>query len=84
MRKLTCAVVLAIALALALAAVAPGSRHVVRVGNLWLADDGGIAPSKLPRHGYAPITARLIGEIGTVDGSHPPPVRFPNRAPHES
>jgi len=62
-------------LALALAATALGSREVVRVGNLSLADNGGISPSTLPRHGSAPITARLIGEISTLDGSHPPALR---------
>lgn len=63
---------IAAALALASAAAASGSREVVRVGNLFLADNGGIFPSALPKHESAPVTARLEGEIGTVDGSHPP------------
>ena len=63
---------IAAGLALIFAASATGSREVVRAGNLFLVDNGGISPSKLPRHGKAPVTARLIGEIGTVDGSHPP------------
>lgn len=66
---------LATGLALIFAAVASGSREVVRTGNLYLADNGGISPSKLPKRGSAPITARLIGEIGTSDGSHPPALR---------
>ncbi len=74
-RFLTCATVLIAASALTLTATAPAKRQVVRVGNLYLADNGGISPSKLPRRGHAPITARLIGEIGTVDGSHPPAVQ---------
>jgi len=57
---------------LVFAAAAFAKREVVQAGNLYLADNGGISPAKLPRHGSAPITARLIGEIGTVDGSHPP------------
>lgn len=57
------------------AAAAFGSREVVRVGNLVLSDNGGISPSTLPKRGYAPITARLVGEIRTVDGSHPPALR---------
>jgi hypothetical protein len=35
-------------------------------------DNGGLSPSKLPRHGVAPVTARLEAEVGTLDGSHPP------------
>ena len=68
-------IVLIAGLALALAATALADRVVVRTGNLYLVGDGGISPSKLPRHGDAPITARLIGEVGTVDGSHPPALR---------
>lgn len=71
-RNLIHAAVLTTGLALIFATVAFGSREVVRVGNLYLADNGGISPSTLPKHGSAPITARLMGEIGTVDGSHPP------------
>jgi hypothetical protein len=54
------------------AGAATAAREEVRLGNLFLADDGGITPSALPRHGRAPITARLEAEIGTTDGSHPP------------
>jgi len=66
---------LAAGLALIFASAAFGTREVARIGNLYLADNGGISPSKLPRHGYAPITAHIVGEIGTVDGSHPPALR---------
>lgn len=62
-------------LVLASAGAAEGAREVVEAGNLYLADDGGIFPSKLPRHGKAPVTARLVGEFGTRDGSHPPALR---------
>jgi hypothetical protein len=62
----------AIALVLIFATAAFGSREVVRSGNLFLADDGGLSPLKLPRQGAAPATARIEAEIGTVDGSHPP------------
>jgi hypothetical protein len=64
--------VLTAGLALIFATAASGSREVARIGNLYLADDGGISPSKLPKHGNAPITAHIVGEVGTVDGSHPP------------
>jgi hypothetical protein len=48
--------------------------EVVQVGNLFLRDNGGISPSKLPRHEQAPISATLDGQIGTTDGSHPPAI----------
>ena len=62
------------ALILVFAAVATGSpnRKIWCAGNICVADDGGITPSKLPRHGKAPVTARLNAEISTRDGSHPP------------
>jgi hypothetical protein len=66
---------LTVGLALIFAATAFGSREVARVGNLILADNGGIFPSTLPKRRYAPITARIAGEVRTVDGSHPPAVR---------
>lgn len=74
-RHLIHATALMAGLALIFATAALGSREVVRVGNLYLADNGGISPSRLPKHGNAPITARLRGEIGTVDGTHPPALR---------
>lgn len=64
----------AVALALIVAASAFAKPEVFRVGNLFLRDNGGIAPSKLPRHEQAPTAAKLNGEIGTTDGTHPPPV----------
>ena len=75
-KHLTFVIVLAAGLALILAAAAPGSgnRKLQCVGNLCIADDGGISPKKLPRHGKAPVTAQLSGEISTRDGSHPPAV----------
>jgi hypothetical protein len=72
---LTLAAAVAASAILALAATASATREVVEVGNLFLADNGGIFPSKLPRRESAPVTARLEGEIGTRDGSHPPAVR---------
>jgi hypothetical protein len=62
-------------LALAFTATASGQREVVRAGNLIFTDDGGISPTKRPRHGSVPITARIVGTIGTADGSHPPALR---------
>jgi hypothetical protein len=59
-------------LALATASVASGKWEIVRAGNLVFGDNGGISPTQLPRHGFAPATARIIGKIGTADGTHPP------------
>jgi hypothetical protein len=69
------ALALAAGLALVLAASALAKPEVVQVGNLFLRDNGGISPSKLPRHEQAPISATLDGQIGTTDGSHPPAIR---------
>lgn len=65
----------AAALVLALASGASGKWEVVQAGNLVFGDNGGISPTKLPKHGFAPATARIIGKIGTADGTHPPALR---------
>ncbi len=62
------------AFTLFVAATALAKPEVVRVGNLFLRDNGGISPSKLPRHEQAPVSANLNGQIGTADGSHPPAI----------
>jgi hypothetical protein len=64
-----------IVLALIVAASAFAKPEVFQIGNLFLRDNGGISPSKLPRHEQAPIAAKLNGQIGTTDGSHPPAIR---------
>lgn len=69
------AAVVGAALALILVPGAFAKREVIRVGNLFLADNGGISPTKLPRDKQAPISGHLSGEIGTTDGSHPPAVK---------
>lgn len=74
-RKLVYITAVAAALALVTAAVAAGdlgNRQERCAGVLCVGDNGGISPTKLPRHGGAPITARIIGDISTSDGSHPP------------
>lgn len=66
----------ALALTVATAFADLGGNEKVRcAGNICVTDDGGIAPSALPRRGKAPVTARLSGEIETRDGTHPPPVQ---------
>jgi hypothetical protein len=71
----------AVGIALALTAFAGSALakpHTIRAGNLYLKDDGGISPSRLPRHEQAPISAHIDAEIGTTDGSHPPAVQTLN------
>jgi len=63
---------IALALALVLATGASGERKVECAGNICVSDDGGISPTKLPRHGKAPVTARLVAGVESRDGSHPP------------
>ncbi len=63
---------IALAAALALATGATGEPKVECAGNICVSDDGGISPTKLPRHGKAPVTARLLAGVETRDGSHPP------------
>jgi hypothetical protein len=72
LRTTPIAVSLVFALALALAAGASGERKVECAGNICVSDDGGISPTKLPRHGAAPVTARLIAGVESRDGTHPP------------
>jgi hypothetical protein len=76
-RKPILLIALVAMLALTLAAVAFGSpnRKVWCAGNICVADDGGISPEALPKHGKAPVTARLNAEVSTRDGSHPPPFK---------
>jgi hypothetical protein len=71
-RHLIHATTIAVGIVLICATTATAGREVVRAGNLYLADNGGISPSKLPKHESAPVSARINGEIGTLDGSHPP------------
>src|SRR5262245_4917891 len=68
------------ALAVVLAAVAVGAlafastSQAVRVieGNLVVAFEGTISPSKLPRSGAAPVGVQMGGKIKTTDRSAPP------------
>jgi len=49
--------------------------NVVQVGNLVVKDNGGIAPSALPKHKQIPVKAYLNASVSTVDNSHPPAAR---------
>lgn len=77
-RNLIYVIAVAAGLALVFTAVALGNlghRREECAGILCIGDNGGISPSRLPKHGKAPVTARLIGEVRTRDGSHPPAVQ---------
>jgi hypothetical protein len=71
-------IAMAVGLAVIAAASASAKPEVVRVGTLFLRDNGGISPTKLPKHEMAPISANLNAKIGTTDGSHPPAIRSVN------
>jgi hypothetical protein len=79
MRKhLICTMATALALAAFATASAFAKPEVVRVGTLFLRDNGGISPTQLPKRELAPISANLNAKIGTTDGSHPPAIRSVN------
>lgn len=77
-RHLIRSTAIGVALALIVAVSAMAKPEVVRVGNLFLRDNGGISPMKLPKHKKAPISANLNARYGTIDGSHPPAIRAVN------
>jgi hypothetical protein len=74
-KQLIRATVLGAGFALIVAASALAKPEVAQVGNLFLRDNGGILPFKLPKHEQVPISGYINAQIGTVDGSHPPAIR---------
>jgi hypothetical protein len=75
MRKLVYITAVAVGIALLAVSAAAGNfdnRKEHCVGVLCVGDNGGLSPTTLPKHGFAPATARIIGDISTRDGSHPP------------
>jgi hypothetical protein len=77
-KRLLPAMAVVAAFALLAAAGAFAKPHTIRAGNLFLVDDGGISPSRLPKRSQAPISAHIDATIGTTDGSHPPAVKTQN------
>lgn len=69
------AIAVGAAFALIFSASTFAKPHVIRAGNLFLRDNGGISPSRLPKRSQAPIAAHIDATIGTTDGSHPPAVK---------
>lgn len=75
MRNLIRGTVVGTALALIVAGVALAAPETVRVGSLILTHDGGISPTKLPRHEQAPLEAYISASVASADGSHLPAAR---------
>jgi hypothetical protein len=76
MRKPARLTIAAIAVGLlAFAALAQAERPTtIRVGNLELAINGEVSPTALSATKLTPVSLRVQGHIGTVDGSQPPPL----------
>ncbi len=66
------------ALALLLAARSGAISIELRSGDLVINAEGGFAPSTLPKHEDAPITAHGGGKLSTVSGAFPPVIESIN------
>jgi hypothetical protein len=65
-----------LAAALLLVAIAPAARGELSAsGDLFVSFSGGIAPSALPRHAWAPIAVSVAGTVRTLSGERPPALR---------
>jgi hypothetical protein len=73
-KRLVRATVIGAKLALAVTANALAKPEVVGFANLYLGDDEGITPKRLPRHEQVPIAGHLNAQIGTTDGAHHPAI----------
>jgi hypothetical protein len=72
MRRIAISAVLVLSLSIVVA-VAQG--ELAQKGNLRVTFDGKILPRVLPRDRAAPISVRIEGAVGTVDGTRPPALR---------
>jgi hypothetical protein len=70
-RNLVLALALSATLALTATAVAGATQITLRAGNLIVTFGGNVSPKKLPRHRFAPISAKIYGKVKTSDGTHP-------------
>lgn len=52
------------------------NAELVERGNLFVKFQGGISPTKLPRHANAPISVRVDGTVRVLSGDRPPALRF--------
>ena len=60
----------------ALLGVAASQAEVVSNGNILVKFDADFDPHSLPREKPAPVQIKISGSIKTIDGSHPPPLRW--------
>ncbi len=74
-KHLVRALAVSVVIALLAAVAAFAKPQIIRAGNVFLKDNGGISPSKLPKRTPVPISAHIDAEIGTTDGTHIPAVR---------
>lgn len=68
---------LGIALVVAAVMLAGGAAQaeIFQSGNLRVTLSGGFSPRQLPRERPVPVTVRIDGRIGTLDGTRPPELR---------
>jgi len=59
----------------ALVGVGVAQAITLRIGNIVITGDGGFSPTSLPKHENAPIKLFGHGQIKTVDGTRPSPLR---------
>jgi hypothetical protein len=55
---------------------AASRAEIEQVDNLRVTFDASFDPRTLPRHHVAPVNVKIRGKIVTLDGSHPPPLRW--------
>jgi hypothetical protein len=66
---------LLLGLAIAVTGAALAHAEVVQKGSLRVTFAGEFSPRALPRHGAAPVSVSIGGQISTADGSRPPQLR---------
>lgn len=49
--------------------------EISQKGNLRVVVNGKLSPTRLPRHGTAPVSVSVSGKVSTTDGSAPPQLR---------
>lgn len=72
-RRLLLAALIVASLSGAIASVA--LADLAASGNLFVAFEGGISPTSLPRHAVAPVSVQIAGKVRTLSGERPPALR---------
>jgi hypothetical protein len=75
LRRLWITVPFVILLAASASIAAAAQPTIVKKGNLMIAFNGDVSPTKLPRDSLAPIGFSVSGSIDTLDGTQPPALR---------